>query len=134
MKIMLDRFRSFNHVQITETSLIHTPWQEWKKDFVLLLTMGSPEESNADPVIDLFSFMTSILGSENRLHVIKATRLAVARQITKTEAELNVLYDKMKLPVQLAEKDYLGNRKVLEQCKNLGIRVSAQNSSNINQR
>lgn len=93
MKIMLDRFRSFNHVQITETSLVHTPWQEWKKDFVLLLTMGSPEESNADPVIDLFSFMTSILGSENRLHVIKATRLAVARQITKTEAELSVLYD-----------------------------------------
>jgi len=27
------------------------------------------------------------------LHVIKATRLAVARQITKTEAELSVLYD-----------------------------------------
>jgi hypothetical protein len=75
----LDRFRPFNHVQITETGLEHTPWQEWKKDFVLLLTMGSPDPSDAKPVIDLFDFVKSILGHGNKLHVITATRVAVAR-------------------------------------------------------
>jgi multimeric flavodoxin WrbA len=57
LKKIIDRFRSFVHVQITETGLIHTPHTEWKKDFVLLLTLGSSSDSDAQPVIDLFRFM-----------------------------------------------------------------------------
>ena len=66
MKKLMDRFRSFVKVQITETGLLHTPHTSWEKDFVLLLTMGSSDTADAAPVIDLFKYMTSILGPENR--------------------------------------------------------------------
>jgi hypothetical protein len=42
----------------------------WKKDFMLILAMGSPDSSDADPIIDLFSFITSTLGSGNRLYLL----------------------------------------------------------------
>jgi putative NADPH-quinone reductase len=124
MKLLLDRFRSFHHVQITETGLTHTPWHEWKKDFVLLLCMGSPDDSDADPVIDLFRFVTSILGPGNRLHVIKATRLAVSRQVTKEQEELRRLYDKMNLPAHLVSQDYHRNQEILSACRKLGLELS----------
>jgi putative NADPH-quinone reductase len=124
LKVLLDRFRSFNHVQITESGLKHTPWHEWNKDFVLLLCMGSPDDADADPVIDLFRFVTSILGSGNRLHVIKATRLAMAKQVIKKEEELLILYEKLKLPVHLAETDHRKNRKVLADCRKLGTEMA----------
>ena len=125
LKAMMDRFRSFIHVQITETGLTHTPWHEWKKDFVLILTMGSSDPIDAEPVIDLFKFMTSILGSGNRLHVITANRLAVVKQVIKREKELRELYQKMKLPVELAATDSRKNQELLEECRALGARLAA---------
>jgi hypothetical protein len=121
---MLDRFRSFNHVHITETGLIHTPWHEWNKDFVLLLTMGSPDPVNADPVIELFDFVTKILGEQNRLHFIKATRVAVSRHISKSEEELRILYEKMKLPLDLVKEDYERNSQILRDAAKLGEDLS----------
>ncbi len=120
LKKIIERFRSFVHVQITETALIHTPWQEWDKDIVLLLSMGSSDVSDALPVIDLFKFMKSILGPKNRLHIITATRLAVIKQIIKTEEDLRELYPKLGLPENLAEEDFKRNQKVLKQCFELG--------------
>ena len=114
LKMIIDRFRSFNHVRITETGLNHTPWQVWKKEFVLILTMGSSNPADADPIIDLFKFMTSILGPENRLHVMTATRLAVIKQVIKSEQELVELYKKLELPVHLAETDFRRNKEILE--------------------
>ena len=124
MKSMLDRFRSFIHVQITETGLNHTPWQEWNKDFVLILSMGSSDATDADPVIDLFKFMTSILGAGNRLHVITATRLAVIRQVIRNEDELSDLYQKLKLNPQLASVDFQRNKELLKECWKLGAKIS----------
>lgn len=124
VKIVLDRFRSFNHVQITETGLVHTPWQEWKKDIVLLLSMGSPDPSDAKPVIELFDFVKSILGQGNRLHVITATRVAVARQLSKSKDELSALYEKLNLPPGLVEEDYLRNIQTLEDARILGTLLS----------
>jgi multimeric flavodoxin WrbA len=124
LKTMMDRFRSFVHVQMTETGLIHTPWQEWNKDFVLILTMGSSDSSDADPIIELFRFVTSILGSNNRLHIITATRLGVVKQVVKSEEELLDLYKKLDLPVRLAKEDNRRNKKLLEQCRELGIELS----------
>ena len=121
MKAMLDRFRSFIHVQITETGLIHTPWHLWNKDFVLILSLGSSDAVDADPVIDLFRFMTSILGENNRLHIITATRLAVVKQVLKTEEELRELYQKMRLSPELAPSDFLRNQELLEECRKLGV-------------
>ena len=121
MKKMMDRFRSFIHVQITETGLNHTPWQTWKKDFVLILSQGSPDTSDAGPVVDLFRFMTTILGSGNKLHVITATRLAVAKQVIKSEDELRALYLKLRLPEGLAAGDFKRNQEILKECKQLGF-------------
>lgn len=120
LKKVIDRFRSFVHVQITETGLKHTPHIKWKKDFVLLLTLGSSSDEDAQPVIDLFRYMVRILGSENRLHVITANRLGVIKQVVKNSDELAALYPKMGLTEELAEDDYEKNREVLKKCFDLG--------------
>lgn len=126
LKKVIDRFRSFNHVQITEKGLVHTPWQVWKKDFVLILTMGSPDPVDAEPIVDLFRFITSVLGPENRLHIITANRLAVVKQVIKSEDELAALYLKLKLPAHLVRADYEKNRTLLEECRKLGADLSVQ--------
>ncbi|MCB2197735.1 MAG: flavodoxin family protein [Bacteroidetes bacterium] len=126
LKNIIDRFRSFVHVQITETGLIHTPWKNWNKDFVLLLSMGSSDDSDAQPVIDLFEYMKDVLGDNNRLHVIKGTRLAVIKQVQKTEDELKELYPKLRLNEKLAEDDFKKNQKILKKCYELGEALTAK--------
>lgn len=121
MKKLLDRFRSFIHVQITETGLIHTPWVEWEKRFVLLMTLGAPTEEDAEPVKTLFSFIGETLGEGNRLETLIATRLATAGQIRFSLKELEELYPKLKLPVELAEGDWRRNRDALEKAYKLGL-------------
>ncbi|PLW92236.1 MAG: hypothetical protein C0592_11680 [Marinilabiliales bacterium] len=124
VKTIIDRFRSFINVQITEESIIHTPWHEWKKDFVLLLSMGSSDPVDAKPIIELFEFMIEVLGPESRLHVIAGTRLAVSRQITMTREELEVLYPKLQIPVELAEKDAAVNKQILTTANELGAQLA----------
>ena len=125
VKKILDRFRSFVKIQITEQSLEHIPWQEWDKDFVLLLSMGSSSDEDAKPIIDLFKFMTEILGPKNRLHVITATRLAVIKQISLNENELQTLYDKLGLPEKFVKNDCIKNNQILEECFKLGEKLSS---------
>jgi multimeric flavodoxin WrbA len=120
LKNILDRFRSFMHVRITEDGLKHMPWHQWRKQFVLLLCQGSTDSSDAQPVIDLFTFITRALGEGNRLCSIVATRLAVVNQIKMTEEELKILYQKLQLPVHLAEKDYQRNQSLLKRCYEIG--------------
>ncbi len=124
LKKVIDRFRSFVHVQITETGLKHTPHAEWKKDFVLILTLGSSSEEDAQPVIELFHYMVNIMGPKNRLHVITATRLGVIKQVVKTKEELAELYPKLGLREALAKEDYEKNQKILQQCFYLGKQLS----------
>lgn len=124
LKKIIDRFRSFVHVQITEQSVRHTPWQKWNKDIVLLLSMGSSDPVDAQPVIDLFEYMKEIMGEENRLHVVKATRLATIKQITKSEDELQQLYIKLGIPDYLAKNDVLRNQEILMNCYELGKRLT----------
>jgi len=124
MKKLIDRFRSFVHVQITETGITHTPWAEWNKDFVLILPMGSSNDIDAQPVVDLFNYISSILGPKNRLHVIKGTRLAVVKQVTKSREELEILYPKLQLPIELAKDDAVQNQELMEECRKLGRELS----------
>lgn len=124
MKSILDRFRSFAHVQITESGLVHTPHQPWQKDFVLILSMGSPDPADAQPVIDLFSYICSIMGEGNRLHVLKGTRLAMVNQVLKNEEELKLQYKKLGLPEHLAGTDATRNKNLLEASRKLGYRLS----------
>jgi putative NADPH-quinone reductase len=120
LKKLIDRFRSFVNVQITEKGLIHTPWAKWSKDFVVIMCMGSSDSSDARPAIELFEFIKSVLGADNRLHVITATRLAVINQVLKSVEELGSLYKKINLPAHLAQEDFVKNKNILKQCYELG--------------
>ncbi|MBL7005996.1 MAG: flavodoxin family protein [Spirochaetia bacterium] len=119
-KRILDRFRSFIHVQITETGLIHTPHQPWNKKFVLLAALGSSSSEDAEPLIDLFGFIQETLGDHNSFESIIGTRLAVGGQILFTEEQLVNLYAKLGLPVRLAAEDAVRNAELLEQAGILG--------------
>jgi len=124
LKKIVDRFRSFVKVQITETGLNHTPHQLWNKDFVIILSMGSSDNIDSKPVIELFEYITSIMGIENRFHIIQATRLGIVKQIEKSENELEILYGKMELSTSLAKIDYLKNYELLMKCYELGKQLS----------
>ncbi len=119
-KKLIDRFRSFVHVQITESGLVHTPHTPWNKDIVLLATLGSSSDADARPLIDLFAYMQKIMGRGNRLHVICGTRLATAGQIALEEQELERLYERLELPVYLAKGDAARNRELLQEAACLG--------------
>ncbi len=124
LKKILDRFRSFVKIQMTETGLIHTPWQKWDKDLVLLLSMGTSEDIDAQPVIDLFGYIREFLGENNRLHYILGKRLAMAKQITMPESKLKILYSKLQLPIKLAEIDAVNNKRLLDNAYDLGFKLS----------
>lgn len=124
LKNIIDRFRSMVHVQITEEGVKHTPWNPWKKDVVLLLSMGSSDATDAQPVIDLFEYMKNVMGDKNQLHIIKATRLAVTKQITKSQKELKELYPKLKLDKTWVEDDYKRNESILNESFNLGVKLT----------
>lgn len=127
LKKILDRFRSFMHVRITERGLIHTTWHEWKKHFVILLAQGSPDDADAKPVIDLFSFLTRALGPGNSLHTIVGTRLAVKGQVAMSREDLHTLYTRLELPDHLADADYERNQALLQSCYDLGRRLAEKN-------
>lgn len=124
LKKIIDRFRSFVRVQITKTGVKHTAWKNWEKDFVLLLSMGSSDPIDAKPVIELFEFITEILGHKNKLHVITGTRLAIAKQIEKNADILKILYPKLELDRDLADGDFIKNQELLQKCYNLGLELS----------
>ncbi len=123
MKKVLDRFRSFFHVKITGDGLIHTPWHKWSKDIVLIAAMGSPDKSEAKPLVDLLNYMKNILGENNRIHFLFGTRLAVSKQIIMSEEELKTLYGKIDLPIELSVSDFQKNRKLLNDSFELGKRL-----------
>lgn len=120
LKLLLDRFRSFIQVRIAETGLVHRPWEMWRKTFMLLLSMGSPDPAEAGPIVDLFTFMTKIMGPDNRLITVFGTRLAAAGQIRMNAGELQKLYRKYELPDHLAERDAQKNAELLKRCYQLG--------------
>ncbi len=120
LKKIVDRFRSFIHVQLTESGLVHTPHHRWNKHFILLLSLGSSDEEDARPIIELFTFITSILGNDNRLTCITGNRLVVAGQVTMTEERLATLYPKLGLPAHLSKHDYPRNQRLLQSCYETG--------------
>ena len=124
LKKILDRFRSFINVTLTEGGLKHTPYHQWNKQFTLLLPMGSSDDRDAQPIIELFTFITSILGKGNQLSWIVGKRLAVAGQVSMSEEKLAGLYQKLGLPSSLSKEDYKRNQLLLQQCYELGVQAS----------
>ncbi len=126
MKKVIDRFRCFLQVRITETGLIHTPHHSWSKHWVLLLALGSSSSEDTKPIIDLFNFMTTTLGPQNHLHSITGTRLAVPGQLTMDEAQLSTLYSKLQLPEHLAPTDRQRNLQLMDRCRTLGRELATR--------
>jgi len=124
LKIILDRFRSFMHIMMNENGLVHTPWVKWNKDFVLLLSMGTVEDEDAQPIIDLFDFVRKSLGEHNRVYTIKAKRVAMEKQVALPEEKLAILYKKLRLPQKLVHTDYLENQEVLKNAFDLGKKLT----------
>ncbi len=127
LKMVLDRFRSFINVKITEHGLIHTPWIEWKKDFVLLLSMGSPNEREGKGMVDSMEFIVKELGEGNRLFTFSGTRLAISGQLEFGVEKLTSLYEKLGIPVNLVENDKKRNDKLLTEIYNLGEKLGGPN-------
>jgi putative NADPH-quinone reductase len=123
LKMILDRFRSFMNVRITEQGLVHTPWHEWEKHFVLLLTMGSPSDEDARPVVELFEYITGVLGPANRLSVLSATGLALAGQIQMSSEQLSQAYENLGLDTNRVDKDFPRNQGFLSRARELGRSV-----------
>ena len=114
MKKLLDRFRSFIHVQITEEGIVHIPHQLWDKKIYLFTAHGSSSANDALPLVELFEFMTEIMGEKNKLKFINAVRLAVSGQISFNSEQLEQLYNKIGLPVKLVPTDLLKNAEWLD--------------------
>lgn len=125
LKTIIDRFRSFNHVQILENGLKHTPWVEWRKHFVLIMSLGSSLTDDTKPIVDLFQFISNKLGSANKLTTIIGTRLAVPNQVKMNKEQLAELYEKLKIPVHLIEQDFQRNQQLLKQCVELGKKLAS---------
>jgi FMN-dependent NADH-azoreductase len=123
LKAIIDRFRSFVHIQMTESGLVHTPWQKWNKDFVLLLSMGTIEDVDAQPIVDLFEFIVDILGNENKLHIIKAKRVAFEKQIIRNQRQLQILYEKVDLPQNIVSEDFENNQKIIQKTRELSAEI-----------
>jgi len=130
LKKILDRFRCFINVQLTESGLQHTPYQNWAKHFILLLCLGSSDDRDAQPIIELFTFITSIMGKDNTLTWIMGKRLAVAGQVKMSEEKLAVLYPKLGLPSALSKEDYRHNQLLLKRCFELGKKEGCSSALN----
>ncbi len=126
LKKVLDRFRSFINVQITENGLIHTPWIEWKKKFVLLLSMGSPDEREGDSIVNSLKFISKEMGNKNELITFSGTRLAISGQIKFGLDKLEKLYNKLGIPIHFAEEDHKRNKKMLTKIFDFGVETGSQ--------
>ena len=124
LKKVLDRFRSFVNVRLNDDGLIHTPWQTWNKKFVLLMSQGSPDEADAKPAKDLFEFVTTILGNNNRFKFLLGKRLVVSGQLKMNETELKALYLRLKIPFKCLKSDLLSNTALLNDCYNAGLNLA----------
>ncbi|MBI9105403.1 MAG: flavodoxin family protein [Spirochaetales bacterium] len=120
MKRLLDRLRSFIHVQITVSGLIHTPHEKWNKKICLLTAHGSSAVDDALPLVDLFKFLSEVMGPDNEFYHLNAVRLAASGQISFDEERLRGLYKKLGIPVELAVEDAERNAGYLKEAENLG--------------
>ncbi|HAK44663.1 MAG TPA: hypothetical protein DCO79_01910 [Spirochaeta sp.] len=114
MKKLIDRFRSFINVQITEDGIIHRPHENWSKKFFLFTAHGSSSTEDAQPLVDLFNFIIESLGDGNELKYINAVRLAASGQIRFNEERLKQIYGKLGLPENLASEDLKKNEEWLK--------------------
>ncbi|HOK37220.1 MAG TPA: flavodoxin family protein [Bacteroidales bacterium] len=124
VKLLLDRFRSFVNVNLTENALDYQAFDKWNKDFVLLLSLGSSSLKDTEPIIELFQHITNLLLCRDRLYYLIARRMILSGQILMNEQSLSNFYDKLGINKNEASQDYLKNKDLLQKCKELGESLS----------
>lgn len=124
VKLLLDRFRSFVNVKLTENALDYRAFEKWDKDFVLLLSLGSSSKKDAEPIIQLFEHITNLLLCRDRLHYLIARRMILSGQILMDEQSLSNFYNKLGINTKEAGNDYLKNKDLLKKCKELAESLS----------
>lgn len=129
LKLVLDRFRCFLHVDVTATGLSHRPHQPWAKDFVLLLSQGSPDPDEAKPLQEQVDFLAHCLGPLNRTHLRLGTRLVAEGQVGMDPDQLRRLYARLGFPDAWVESDLRDNRKLLDEVRELGLKLGARNGN-----
>jgi putative NADPH-quinone reductase len=128
LKKIIDRFRSFMHVRMAENGLVHTPWQQWEKHFILILSLGNQAVDDALPVVELVKFMTKTLGPHNHLTTIIGNGLGKVDQLRMTEDRLLEFYSKIQMPGNLVSPHYRRNQALLEECYRVGKKIGAGKS------
>ncbi|MBP7864489.1 MAG: flavodoxin family protein [Acidobacteria bacterium] len=120
LKLILDRFRCFLHVDVTGSGLVHQPHHPWSKDIVLLLSQGSPDPEEARPLREQADFLAHCLGPGNRTHVRLGTRLVAEGQVVMEGEQLRRLYTRLGFPDAWVEADLRDNRNLLDEVRELG--------------
>ena len=128
MKRMIDRFRSFIHVKITEDGLIHKPHKPWAKKIFLFTAHGSSDVADAEPLNTLFGFINKTLGEKNYFYKLNAVRLAVAGQIEFSEKRLYEIYKRLELPESLVHEDFLKKQSLPRESPENGNSCSRKNT------
>jgi len=124
LKKFIDRFRAFFYVRITEDGSTHDPYEEWKKDWVAILSYGSSAMDEADPVKEFFEMTMELFGPKNTLHTIIGRRLARVGHVTSTAEELKPLYEMLKIPEEWTHEDAQRNGELMASAYDLGKKLT----------
>jgi len=101
LKVLMDRFRSFTNVKILPHALIHTPQVRLPERYAFITVLGAPTEDDALPVMKFFRDFAKISKGEVAGEMV-APKLAVRKQVTMTEDELQTTFEKLGMDVDLA--------------------------------
>lgn len=108
MKVLMDRFRSTLHVQITEEKLNYTYADTKKgKSFFFILTLGHPKRDDAIPALQALKLWAGMTSREPViLNPLIATFLALPDQINASREKLSSIFQKMSIPLEILEEKY----------------------------
>jgi multimeric flavodoxin WrbA len=128
MKVLLDRFRSTFHVQMTHEKLIYRPVNDIEtKKFLFILTLGHPKEHDALPAIEALKLFAS-MACKNPVIIkpVIATFLAIPGQITASKEKLRHIFTKINIPPDLIDEKYENYQKFLKNAYYAGKIISEQ--------
>jgi multimeric flavodoxin WrbA len=123
LKKVLERFRSFIHIQVKPDQLLHQPWKIWNKQIIVILSQGAPNPSEALLVKKVFEKTMGFFLQSMPIQFIIGCGLVTSGQVAMTLPELQKLYAKLSLPIEKAAIDYQRNQQLMNNCFALGEKV-----------
>jgi multimeric flavodoxin WrbA len=125
VKVLLDRFRSLVHVQMTPTGLTHTPRFSGQKRFVVLMSMGGRDESEIQWIIHTFTLTSLQFGGDGTLFdTLLGKGLGLQGQLDADPTRLTKLFEKLGLPVENVNDAFEENQRLKKQAGEIGRRLA----------